>query len=145
MENTYPLPLMKDMLNHLSKGKMFTKLDLREAYYHIKIKEEDKWKTAFNCPPSSFQFKVMPFSLQVAAAVFMQLINELLHEPLYKEILIYLGDTLICSETLEEHAIYPNICRSHPASNKAVEDEVSSDNAKAEPATRMDNGLSKRL
>ncbi|XP_032085338.1 solute carrier family 2, facilitated glucose transporter member 11-like [Thamnophis elegans] len=31
-KNTYPIPLM---LNHLAKGKVFTKLDLREAYYHI--------------------------------------------------------------------------------------------------------------
>lgn len=33
MEDMYPIPLMKDMLNYLSKGKIFTKLDLREAYY----------------------------------------------------------------------------------------------------------------
>lgn len=28
----YPVPLMKDMLVHLAKGKVFTKLDLHEAY-----------------------------------------------------------------------------------------------------------------
>lgn len=33
MEDMYPIPLMKDMLSYLSKGKIFTKLDLREAYY----------------------------------------------------------------------------------------------------------------
>lgn len=33
MENMYLLPLMKDILGHLSKWKVFTKLDLREAYY----------------------------------------------------------------------------------------------------------------
>lgn len=33
VENTYPLSLMKDMLSHLEKGKVFTKLDLREAFY----------------------------------------------------------------------------------------------------------------
>ncbi|ETE73433.1 putative mitochondrial protein, partial [Ophiophagus hannah] len=33
LHNLYPLPLMKDMLSHLAKGKIFTKLDLREAYY----------------------------------------------------------------------------------------------------------------
>lgn len=45
----YPLPLMKDMVGHLAMGKIFMKLDLREVYYRVRIKEGDKWKTAFNC------------------------------------------------------------------------------------------------
>lgn len=45
MENMYPLPLMKDTLGHLAKGRIFTKLDLREAYYQVRIKEGDERKT----------------------------------------------------------------------------------------------------
>lgn len=37
MENTFLLPLMKDLLYHLAKGKVFTKLDLQEAYYQVRI------------------------------------------------------------------------------------------------------------
>ncbi|XP_060545015.1 retrotransposon-derived protein PEG10 isoform X5 [Pantherophis guttatus] len=102
VHNLYPLPLMKDMLAHLAKGKVFTKLDLREAYYRIRIREADEWKTAFNCPLGSFQFKVMPFGLQGALAVFMQLINEVLHEHLYKGVLVYLDDILIYTETIDQ-------------------------------------------
>lgn len=36
----YPL-LMKDMLAHLAKGKIF-KLDLWQAYYQLRIKQGDK-------------------------------------------------------------------------------------------------------
>lgn len=56
MENVYPLPVMKDMLGHLAKGKLFTKLDLREAYYRVWINKGDEWKTAFNCQLGCFQF-----------------------------------------------------------------------------------------
>lgn len=63
VENVYPLPLMKDMLVHLSKGKIFSKLHLREAYYRVRIREGDEWKTAFNTPLGCFQFKVLPFGL----------------------------------------------------------------------------------
>lgn len=59
----YRLPLRKDMLGHLAKGKIFTKLDLREAYYQVRIKEGDEWKTTFNCPLGCYQFRVMPFRL----------------------------------------------------------------------------------
>lgn len=48
VENVYP-SLMKDMLAHLAKDKIFTKLDLWEAYYHISIRQGNEWKTAFNC------------------------------------------------------------------------------------------------
>lgn len=103
VENVYPLPLMKDMLTHLGKGKIFTKLDLREAYYRVRIKEGDEWKTAFNCSLGCFQFRVLPFGLQGAPAVFMQLINQVLHDHLYKGVLVYLDDILIYSECLNDH------------------------------------------
>lgn len=94
-------PLMKDMLSHLARGKVFTKLDLREVYYGVQIKEGDEWKTAFNCLLGSFQFKVMLFGLQGTPTVFMQLINQVLHEHLYKGVLIYLDNILIFSEMLD--------------------------------------------
>lgn len=51
---------MKDMLAHQSKGKFFTKLDLREVYYQVQIKTGDEWKMTFNCPLGCFQFRVLP-------------------------------------------------------------------------------------
>lgn len=71
MENLYPLPLIKDLLATLSGGKIFTKLDLREAYYRVQIKPRDEWKTIFNCPLGSYKFMVMPFGLQGAPAVYL--------------------------------------------------------------------------
>lgn len=103
VEHLYPLPLMKDMLATLAKGKYFTRLDLREAYYRVRIRQGDEWKTTFNCPLGSYQFQVMPFGLQGAPAVFMQLINEVLHEHLYRGVLVYLDDILIYTATMEEH------------------------------------------
>lgn len=77
------------MLAHLAKGKIFTKMDLREAYYRVRIREGDEWKTAFNCLLGCFQFKVLLFRLQGAPAMFMQLINEILHKHLYKGVLVF--------------------------------------------------------
>lgn len=59
MENVYPLPLVKDILAHLGKGKISTKLDLREAYYRVRIKEGDEWKAAFNYTLGCFLFRVL--------------------------------------------------------------------------------------
>lgn len=47
----------------------------------------------------------MPFGLQRASAIFMQLINEVLNEHLYKGVLVYLDDILIYTKMMEEHVI----------------------------------------
>lgn len=69
VEHLYPLPLFKDLLSTWSTGRIFTKLDLREAYYWVCIRPGDEWKATFNCPLGSYQFQVMPFGLKGAPAV----------------------------------------------------------------------------
>lgn len=51
MFKTYPIPI-KDLLEPAVKGKIFSKLDLRDAYFWVRIKDE--WKMAFNSPLGQF-------------------------------------------------------------------------------------------
>ena len=46
-KNHYPLLLVSEILDRLSSTKIYTKLDLRDAYHHIQIKEGKEWMTAF--------------------------------------------------------------------------------------------------
>ena len=41
-----PLPLINETLDRLQKAKIYTKLDLQNAYNSIRIIENDEWKTA---------------------------------------------------------------------------------------------------
>ena len=45
--NTYPLPLIGNILDHLQGKTLFTKFDIHWGYNNICIKEEDRWKAAF--------------------------------------------------------------------------------------------------
>ena len=47
VKNCYPLLLVSEILDRLSSAKIYTKLDLRDAYYCIQIKEGKEWMTAF--------------------------------------------------------------------------------------------------
>ena len=49
-KNRYPLPLMTTAFELLQGATIFTKLDLRNAYHLVRIREGDEWKTAFNTP-----------------------------------------------------------------------------------------------
>ena len=41
IKNRYPLPLIDETLDRLSSTSVFTELDLKDAYYYIRIQEED--------------------------------------------------------------------------------------------------------
>jgi hypothetical protein len=61
IKNRYPLPLISGMLDRLHGAQFLTKLDLRNAYHLIRIKEGDKYKTAFRTRYGQFEYQVMPF------------------------------------------------------------------------------------
>ncbi len=47
VKDRYLLPLISELLDCFKDAKVFTKLNLCEAYNLICIKQGDKWKTAF--------------------------------------------------------------------------------------------------
>ena len=47
MKDRDSLPLIPKMLDRLHLAKIFTKIDLRNAYHQVRVKEGDEWKTAF--------------------------------------------------------------------------------------------------
>ena len=47
LKNKYPIPLMSDFKERLNREKTFTKLDLKNGYYLIRMAKGDEPKTAF--------------------------------------------------------------------------------------------------
>ena len=46
-KNRYPLPRIDELQDRLIGAKWFTAIDIRDAYYRIRMKEGEEWKTAF--------------------------------------------------------------------------------------------------
>ena len=93
IKNRYPLPLMSTAFELLQGAQFFTKLDLRNAYHLVRIREGDEWKTAFNTPTGHYEYLVVPFGLTNAPAVFQALVNDVLRD--FLDIFVYLDDILI--------------------------------------------------
>lgn len=102
-KNRYPLPLIPELVDRLGKARYFSKIDLRNAYYQVRIREGDEWKTAFRTRYGHFEYRVMPFGLTNAPATFQHLVNTTFTDMLDTCVVAYLDDILIYSETLEQH------------------------------------------
>ncbi len=70
IKNRTPLPLISETLDRLRRSKRFTKLDLKDTYYRLRIREGDKQKTAFRTRYGYFEYYVLPFGLSNTPATF---------------------------------------------------------------------------
>lgn len=64
----YPLPLIDSAFSPLHEATVFSKLDLRNAYHLVRIREGDEWKTAFNTHLGHIEYLVMPSPSPTARA-----------------------------------------------------------------------------
>lgn len=90
----------------LATAKIYTKLDLKDAYYRIRIRSGDEWKTAFRTRYGHYEFLVMPMGLANAPATFQTYINHALAGLVDVTCIVYLDDILIFSNdeaTHEQH------------------------------------------
>jgi len=99
----YPIPLITDLLDAPKKARIYTKIDLRNAYHLVCIAEGNEWKTAFRTWYGSFEWLVMPFGLLNALAAFQRFMNEVFGDLLDVYVVVYLDDILIYSNNLKDH------------------------------------------
>jgi hypothetical protein len=106
--NAYPLPRidLDDMLDHLAGAKVFSLIDLRQAYHQCKIVDSDVPKTAFRTPLGHYEYVTLRFGLTNAPAAFQSVVNRLFSKQMYKFVMVYLDDILIFSKNEAEHAAH---------------------------------------
>ena len=102
-KDRYPLLLITDLLNAPGPTRIYSKIDLKHAYHLVRIAEGDEPKTAFRTHYGSFEWRVMPFGLSNAPAVFQRFINDVLEGLLDVCVIGYIDDILVYSNSLDEH------------------------------------------
>lgn len=100
----YPLPLIEETLAQIAEAKIFTKIDIRQAFHKIRLaRAEDEELTTFRTRYGSYKYKVVPFGLTNGPATFQRFINDTLRGYLDDFCHAYIDDILIYSASEKEH------------------------------------------
>jgi len=94
---------MQEMQDRVQGAKWFTKLDLKNGFNLIRIREGDEWKTAFWTRHGLYEFQVMPFRLTNTPSTFEDMMNYVFSNMIDLGLLVYMDDFLINAKTEEEH------------------------------------------
>src|SRR6266498_3849366 len=84
IKNRNAFLLIREILSRIYKIKYYSNFDVIAAFNKIRIKGENKEKTAFLIRYGLFKYLIMPFKLYNAPGTFQNYINEILHEYLNK-------------------------------------------------------------
>lgn len=102
--DNYSLSIIEDQLNVLDGKAIFSLLDLKDGFSHMKVAEDSIKYTAFVTPLGPYEFVCMPFSLKIAPSVFQRFVNNVLRELIDSgDVVVYMDDILVATTTLEHH------------------------------------------
>ncbi|KAJ3557675.1 hypothetical protein NPX13_g9881 [Xylaria arbuscula] len=102
-KDRYPLPLISETLDRLTRAKLFTKLDIRAAFNRIRMDPASEDLTTFRTRFGQYKYKVLPFGLCNGPSTFQRYINKALFPYLDEFCTAYVDDILIFSEDPLEH------------------------------------------
>ena len=99
--NRYSLPKVEDLFATLAEGKIFTKLDLTQAYQQLKLDTLSQKYVVINTRKGLFQYTRLPFGVSSAPGIFQKTMETLLRG--IPGVIVYLDDILISRATEAEH------------------------------------------
>jgi len=97
----YPIPKIEDLLASLAGGKVFTKLDLSQAYQQVPLDETSKKYVVINTHKGLFQFNRLPYGISSAPGIFQRVMDSLLAD--IPGVVVYMDDILVTGPTESDH------------------------------------------
>ena len=95
----YPMPNRDHLLAKLFGSKIFTKLDLKDAFHHVPIHENSRDVFGFMTTKGPRRFTRLPFGASIAPEVFQKVMDEVFEG--CDGVLVYLDDILIFAKDLK--------------------------------------------
>ena len=97
----YPVPRIDDLFTTLGNGKIFSKLDMTNAYNQIVLSPESRSLTTINTHRGLFQYNRLCFGIASAPGIFQRAVEELLRG--IPGVCVFMDDILVSGSNVCEH------------------------------------------
>lgn len=78
-KNRYPIPLVDELMEHVSGARIFTKLDIRQGFHRLRLSPDSEDLTTFRTHYGTYKYQVVPFGLTNRPAS--RSVNSMSHGP----------------------------------------------------------------
>lgn len=102
-DRLYQAPSVAGTIYNCRTAKIFSKIDIIQAFHRLRLTPESEYLTAFKTRFGTYRWKVLPFGLKVGPSWFQQFINMQIHELLDFCASAYADDVLIHSDEVHDH------------------------------------------
>ena len=97
----YPIPKVEDLFSTLAGGKIFSKIDLSQAYQQLPLADKSKKYVVINTHKGLFRYTCLPFGISSTPDIFQRVMENILQG--IPNVIVYLDDILLSSATESEH------------------------------------------
>lgn len=99
----FQIPKIGELFVYLRDMKYFTSIDLKDGFFQVPIKKEDKIKTALHTGTRLMQFTKMPQGYKNSPSIFQRILNIIFADVIGSKCLVYIDDILVFGKSIEEH------------------------------------------
>ena len=104
IKDTYPLPLISDVLDSLSGAKYLSSVDVSGAYMSVPVHQDDRFRLAFTTHLGLYQWKVLCYGMKNAGAIWCRVLDTILNGLLWRIAASYSDDIMMYGgRTFEQH------------------------------------------
>ncbi|XP_055612307.1 uncharacterized protein K02A2.6-like [Uranotaenia lowii] len=98
---THLMPTFEDILPRLKTAKVFSRLDIKDAFHQVELHESSRQITTFITHKGTFRYKRLMFGISCAPEMFQKILEQLLSR--CQHVVNYIDDILVYGSNEEEH------------------------------------------
>jgi len=99
----FPMPVMDNLFQYLKDGRVFSSMDLIQAFFQIPLHPSSRKFTAFNTPFGLFEFNSVPQGIKIGCQALGRIVDEVLADLKFHSVLAFADDLVIFSPDPDTH------------------------------------------
>lgn len=100
-QHQYPLPLPDDIFARMSTARVFSHIDLSDAFLQVEVDDDSKHLLTINTHKGLFRYNRMAFGVKIFPAIFQQIMDEMLAGLSF--VAAYIDDIFVAGRNQQEH------------------------------------------